>query len=416
MLDVRPFSPRDKRYMEQVNRNAVPDLPLLSQASEIIRRTRSGEEAAFEPPRITREETAQARNMVPEQFLTALSLARVNLRKFHEYQRQRGYVHDDGDGVRLSRRVLPIARLGVICPDSFVNLLTCAVPAQVAGVGSIAVAATPGEDRKPDPFLLATAHTLGIEEIHLLDSPDAAAAFAFGTSSIPKADKIVGGGDRLTEAVKCLARGSVGIDAPSCLSELAVIADSGANAKFIAADLLAQAMGEGQTCIPALFTTDRLLAEAVRIELARMAEDCPERVMLTLNGCGMLFVCQSLDEAVKAVNRLAPARVELMTADNGECLADIENAGAVFLGPWSPEAVGVSFAGMNPLLPVCGGARYASGLGVDDFVKETTIVEYGAERLLKTGRHLLALAEAAHSPGHVAALRERLELLRLAGE
>ncbi len=429
MLEVRPFSAHDKRFRELAARPIDPDPGLEAEARAAILAVRDGGEAALldyarrldspalgpETLRVGAEEIARARDEVSEQFLTALSLARVNVRKFHEYQRRRGYMHDDGDGVGLSRLVRPLARVGVCCRDSFAVLLMCAVPAQVAGVGQIAVAAAPRPDGGIDPRILATAKILGIDEIYRVDGAHAVSALAHGAGAVPRVDKIVGPGNALASAAKRLLFGRVGVDAPSGWGELAVVADDSANAKFIAADILAQAeSGEGAGAL-ALFATDRLLAEAVRIELDRLGDILPGAagIRSAVERRGGLFVCSGLEQAVRAANALAPARLELMTRDNQECLSDVENAGAVFLGPWSAEAVGDYFAGINPLLPVAGAARFASGLGVDDFVREISVIEYGPERLFKAGRHLLALADGDARPAHAAALSERLELLRL---
>ncbi len=429
MIEVRPFSMQDKRFRELAARPLDPGPDTETEARTAVRAIREGGEAALlecarrlDSPALTpgnlrvgEDELSRARDGVSEQFLTALSLARVNARKFHEYQRRRGYVHDDGDGVALSRRVRPLARVGVCCRDSFAVLLMCVVPAQVAGVGEIVVAAAPRPDGSLDPRILAAAKILGIGEIYRMDGAHAVSALAHGAGPIRRVDKIVGPGNAHASAAKRLLAGRIGVDAPSGRGELAVVADNGANAKFIAADFLAQAELEDGGGVLALFATDRLLAEAVRIELDRLAERLPdpERLRRALErSCG-LFVCSGPGQAVQAANALAPARLQLLTRDNEECLSDVENAGAVFLGPWSPEAVCDYFAGANPILPIAGAARFAAGLGVDDFVREISVVEYSPERFLKTGRHLATLAGEEGKAAHAAAIAERLELLRL---
>lgn len=431
MLEVRPFSVRDKRFVELVNRSREPDRLATAEAAEAMRavreegvdgllrlaRRRDGDRGdgrdGLEALRIGEEAMAEARNRMPESFLAALSLARVNLRKFHEYQRRRGYVHDDGDNVTLSRRVIPLSRVGVLCGQSFSSLLMCAVPAQVAGVGTIVAAIAPDADGKIDDALLATAKVLGIDEAYSLPGALAAAAMAHGAGSLTRVDKIVGPGGPAAEAVKRRLRGRVGTDGPEGASELVVIADGGANAKFIAADLAAQAETGGDGGAAVLLTTDRLLAEAVRIEADRLAERLPDtdRIKTSLASRGGLFVCRNLTECVWAANLVAPARLELMTRDDETLLPEIDNAGAVFMGPWSGEAAGEYLSGANRLLPVGGAARFASGLGVDDFVKEMTVIAYGGNRLLKTGRHLALLAEADGRPAHVAAVRERIAVM-----
>ena len=429
MLEVKPFSFRDRRYLELLDRGGMPDPEQEMEAAEVMAAVRAGGRKAIEetfrennsPGRallISPEELSEARDQVSERFLTALSLARVNIRKFHEYQRRHGYVHDDGDGVRLSRRVRPLSRVGICCGVSHTALLMHAVPAQVAGVGEIAVAASPRPDGSVDPRLLATAKVLGIDEIYRMGGAHAVAAMGYGVDPVKRVDKIVGPGDGLTAAAKRLIRGKVGVDPGLGVAELAVVADDSANARFIAADLLGQAECENGHGALVLFTTDRLLAEAVRIELDRLldAQGNDPRLHAALDHAGALYVCQSLDQAIDAVNALAPARLSLMTRDDEEYLSDVLNAGLVLVGPWSVEAAGDFFAGVNPFLPLAGAVRHASGLGVDDFVRQMTVLEYTPERLLLTGRHLTTMAEEDGGQAHSAALHERLELLKLTVE
>lgn len=432
MLEVKPFSFRERRFRELLRRGLASETTRERDAAEIVRRVAAeGADALlacvqeFNSPAITRdslrvpaEEIAAARQSVSEHFLTALSLARVNNRKFHEYQRRQGYMHDDGDGVSLSRRVRPIARAGICCGASFSALLTCAVPALVAGVGEIALATAPRPDGDVDPRILATAGILGIDEIYRMDGPHAVAAFAYGAGPVPRVDKIVGPGGAMVAEAKRLVAGHVGVDNGLGVSELAVIADDSANARFIAGDLLAQAEHDDGRGVIALFTPDRMIAEAVRIEVERLADQLPDPARLRgiLERCGAIYVCDDLLQAVAAVNALAPARLSLVTRHNEECLAEIEFAGTVYLGPWTGEAAGHCFAGLNPLLPVAGAARFGSGLGVDDFVREISVLEYSPERLLTAGRHLMLLADEDGSPAHREALRERLDLLKLTVE
>lgn len=429
MLEVKPFSSMDKRFRELRERGGdfCPDA--LGEAAEVISAVRSqggeGLLAAIQSadsPAVTMEtlrvgetEIASARECVSEQFLTTLSLARVNTRKFHEYQRRRGYVHDDNDGVRLSRQVTPLNRVGICCGDSFTALLMHAVPAQIAGVDEIAVAAAPGPDGSIDPHVLAAAKVLGIDEVYRMSGSRAVTAFAFGAGPVARADKVVGPGGVSARAAKTLLATRVGSDAATGKGELMVVADDGANAKFIASDLLAQAELVEDGGLLVLATTDIMLAQAVRIELDRLADLLPnaERIRANLERYGAIYVCSSLYGAMDAVNALAPARLSLLTRNNQEYLSEARTVGAVFLGPWSADVTGGCFAGANPYLPLGGGSAFATGIGVDDFVHETSIVEYSAERFLKTGRHMAIMAEEERLPAHAVAVRERLELLKM---
>lgn len=411
-----------------LERNTRTDFEAVQRAADVIKRVRDDAGAEFAAAlapygghashRLTEDELAAAKKEQSEPFLTALSLARVNARKFHEHQRRKGYIADDSDGVILSRQVRPLGRVGIYCGTSFATLLTHAVPAQVAGVREIAVAAAPGPDGDIDPRILATARILGLSEVYRLSGAHAVAAMAYGTDFLPRVDKIFGSDDSLAGAAKHILARTVGVDSGLGSGDFAIIADAGANARFIASDILAQAeIGEDDLII-ALFATDRLLAEAVRIEAERLADRFPNAAELRdrLARRAAVFICPGLESAVDAVNALAPARVSLNTRSNDLCLADIDTAGAVYMGQWSAEAAGGYFSGVNPHLPVGGGARFRAGLGVEDFVREMTVVESGPDRLMKTGRHQAILASEEGLSAQAESVRERLELLKLAAE
>ncbi|MDR1518644.1 MAG: histidinol dehydrogenase, partial [Planctomycetota bacterium] len=371
----------------------------------------AGGTAALENSGIDPGLMLEARNQASESFLTAVSLARVNLRRFHEYQRRQGYLHDNGDGAGLSRVVRPLSRIGICCGSSPAALLMCAVPAQVAGVGRIAVAAAADAAGKVDPALLAVARLLDLDEVYRLDGALAAAALALGAGPIRRVDKVVGRLDAAGAAVGRMLSGQAGFAVSVGFGGLAVVADAGANARFIASDLLARAGMEGDPGPLALFATDRWLAEAVRIEILRRLDAAAAgQAKRNLERAGGLFLCTGAEEAIGAVNLLAPSRLELMTRDNQACLADVENAGAVFLGPWSPDGAGDVFSCLGLGLPAAGAARFASGIGVGDFVKEISVVECAPERLLRARRHFQALLEG--DPLGEVALRERLEMLK----
>ncbi|MDR3078126.1 MAG: histidinol dehydrogenase [Planctomycetota bacterium] len=415
MPEIRPFSPGDKLFLALTA--PPPSSPEAEEkAGEAIGSIRAGLRPGGPLPfpadgiGIKPEELIQARNRAPERFLSAVSLARVNLRTFHEYQRRRGYAHDDGDGVFLARKAIPLASVGICCGSSFADLLMCAVPAQVAGVGRIVAVAEPGGDGRIDPLLLATAKILSVEEVYRLEEPLGAAALALGAGPVPKVDKVAGRLGAAERAVARLLAGEAGFLAFRREDSLALVADDSANARIIAADFLSRSGGARRLGTTVLFTDDRLLAEAVRIEISRGMEQAsnPAETAKNLEAASGLFLCANRSEAVRAANLLAPDRLELLTRDNRECLAEVENAGAVFFGPWCPESMGIAFSGVNSL-PPAGSPVHASTPGVEDFMKEITVAEYGPERLLKVGRHLLALAEALGVAGLAA--RERLKLL-----
>ncbi len=426
MLEVRPFSHRDRRFQTMLARDRLGGENyerIEAQAGDTVRAIRLGAEAALaaaspgvglDKLRVGEAELASARDKVSEQFLISLSLARVNIRKFHENQRRHGFVHDDHDGVRLQRQTRPLSRVGICCGGSFSALLLHAVPAQVAGVGQICVSAQTRADGEIDPHILATAQILGIDEVYRLTGAAAVAALAYGVGPVARVDKIVGPGGPEAEAAKRFVGRSVGVDSGLGLGELVVVADSQAKAKLIARDFLAQAEHDENQHLLVLLTDDRFLAEAVRIELECLAEKIPDgaRLLEQIARTATLYLCQHISEAIRVANAIAPARLILMTEDNHFFLGEVDTAGAVFLGPWSGEAAGDGFAGINPYLPMGGIARFSSGLGVESFTHDITVVEYAPEKLLRTGRHVAVLAEKENRVARAETVRERLEIIR----
>ncbi|MDR3211106.1 MAG: histidinol dehydrogenase [Planctomycetota bacterium] len=431
MLEVRVYSPQDPLFRRILARGGEIAAEVGPAVADIVAAVRDGGGAALqeyitrfdsdqvdlEHLVVTEEELALARRSVSDSFLAALTLARVNIRKFHEYQRRQGYLHDDGDGVRLAKRVLPLARVGVYAPAGtaplFSSLLMNVVPAQIAGVKKIVAATPPRRDGTVDPHLLATASLLGLDAVYRMGGAHAVAALAYGAGPVEAVDKIVGPGNAYVAAAKRLVYGTVGIDAPAGPSEIVIIADHTANARFIAADLLSQTEHGSGYEAGVVLTTDRLLAEAVRIEVGRMLPGLSRAaaIEIALSRFGAIYVCRDLAEAVAAANAIAPEHLELMTRTNEAVLGEVENAGAVFLGHWSGEPVGDYFAGTNHILPTGGAARFASSLGVADFVKDISVIEYTEERLRKTGRHIIHLAETEGLSAHANAIRVRLENL-----
>lgn len=433
MLEVRPFSRRDKRFRAMLERNAGTHIDDICKTAEIIRSVRQDGQSALLPElghygnseadasafRINPEDFAAAKKQVSESFLTALSLARVNARKFHEHQRRKSSIADDNDGVILSHQVRALRRIGIYCGSSFSTLVAHVVPAQLAGVGSIAIAVAPCPDEDADgsidPRILAAAHVLGIDEVYRLRGAHAVAAMAFGTDFLEKVDKIFGSDDNLAGVAKRLLADTIDVDHGLDRGDLAIIADSSGNARFVAGDLLAQAEIGDNGAMAALFTTDRLFGEAVRIEAERLIQRFPnaDELRTKMESHGTIFICSSLDDAVRAVNDLAPARLSLRTSHNEACLSEVDNAGAVYMGQWSAEAAGGYFSGVNALLPTGGCARSRSGLRVGDFSREMPVVEFGPDRFMRTGRHQVILAEEEGLMALAETVRERLELLKL---
>ncbi len=348
-------------------------------------------------------------------LLDALRAAADNLRRFHEPQRLHSYFINDADGVILGKRALPIGRVALLIPGAsaplFSTVLMAAIPAQVAGVPQVCMATPPQPDGRVHPAVLAAARIAGIREVYRVFGAQAVAALAYGTQTIPKADKIVGPGNRYVQAAKKQVFGDVGIEMLAGPSEIVVLADESADPRHVAADLLSQAEHgtgfEASVCV----TPSQALAQQVRDEVIRQTERLPRAgaIRKALDNFGAILVVPDLSAGVDLVNRIAPEHVELLVARPWEWLDRVRNAGAVFLGPASSEPVGDYFAGTNHILPTNGAARFASSLGVGDFLKTISVVAYTQERLAKTAGQIVKLAEAEGLDAHAAAIRARFE-------
>jgi histidinol dehydrogenase len=365
--------------------------------------------------RVPEAEIDAAYRAVDPDLLGALREAAANIRRFHEAQRRASWFIEDGDGVILGKRVLPIGRVAILIPGAsaplFSTLLMAAIPAQVAEVPQVCVATPPQADGAVRPAVLAAARIAGVREIYRVFGAQAVAALAYGTRAIPKVDKIVGPGNPYVQTAKKLVFGTVGIDALAGPSEIVVLADASADPRCVAADLLSQAEHgsgfEASVCI----TPSGALAQKVRDEVTRQAERLPRSgaIRKALDNFGAIVVVPDLDVGVDLVNRIAPEHVELLVARPWEWLDRIRNAGAVFLGPASSEPVGDYFAGTNHILPTNGAARFASSLSVDDFLKTISVVAYTEQRLAKTAGKIVKLADAEGLEAHAAAIRVRFD-------
>lgn len=432
MVEIREFSPGDERFLTITARDDALDADVSQKVAEILRNVRErGSDALleyvrkFDGPvadaqalRVTDDELARAAAETPPEFHEAIRLAAQNIERFHEKQIRHGYTISDNDGVSLSKRVLPISRVGVYCPAGtaplFSSLLMNAIPAQLAGVREIAVAIPPGKDGEINSYMLATARQLGLNEVYKMGGAHAVGAFAYGADPVRKVDKIVGPGNAYVVTAKRQVFGSVGIDSLAGPSEIVIIADAGANARYIAADLLSQMEhGSGREA-GVLLTDDRRLAEQVRDEVEAMLQtlERSDAIHQALARYGAIFVCRDLDEAVDASNVIAPEHLEIQTAQPRRLLASVLNAGAVFLGPWSSEPVGDYFAGTNHVLPTNGAARFSSSLGVADFQKDMSVIDYSAQRLREFGDKIVLMAEKEELTAHANAVKVRLDDLR----
>ncbi len=383
--------------------------------------TRRFDQVQLPPTRrsIGREEMRRACGRLPAADLRALRLAARRIRAFHEHQVERSFRYRDELGVVLGQEVRPLARVGVYVPGGLAfypsSVLMNAIPARVAGVGEIVAVSPPHAEGEPDA-LLAAAHIAGIDRIYRVGGAQAVAALAFGTETIPRVDKIVGPGNAFVATAKRLVAGSVGIDMIAGPSEVVVVADARARPELVAADLLAQAE-HGPDSTAVCLTPSARLAAAVEAALEDQLSALPRASMArrSLRRHGAIVVTRHLDEALSLADRLAPEHLELAVARPERALARIRHAGAVFLGPATPEAFGDYLAGPNHVLPTGGTARFASPLGVYDFVKRTSVIGASLGALLRLGPPLERLADMEGLTAHAAAVTRRLSLRRRRG-
>ena len=364
--------------------------------------------------RVPRKALDDARASMDRELEEAVSEAAANIRSFHRRQLRGSWFLEDGDGVVLGKRFLPLRRVGLCVPGGqtplLSTLLMTAVPAQVAGVDEICVVTPPRPGGLPHPVILATAALLELDEVYAIGGAQAVAALAFGTETIPAVDKIAGPGGPYTAAAKQQVYGRVGIDTVAGPSEIVVLADGNADPRCVAADLLAQAEHgsgfEAAVCI----TPSEALAARVQDEARKQLASLPRRgeIEAALENFGLVVVVPDLETGARLVDRIAPEHVELLVADPWRWLGEVRNAGAVFLGEASSEPVGDYFAGPNHVLPTNGAARFASALGVDDFVRTTSVLGYSRQRLRRTGEKIARMARAEELEAHARAIEARL--------
>jgi histidinol dehydrogenase len=363
--------------------------------------------------RVSTDALNQAAHGVKPEFVQALRKAIANVRDFHVRQKEESWNFTTADGINLGQRILPIDSVGLYVPGGTAaypsSLVMNVVPAQVAGVRRIVIA-TPPNALRQNPTVAAALLELGVEEVYAVGGAQAIAALAFGTNAIGRVDKITGPGNKFVAAAKKLVFGVVGIDAIAGPSEIVIAADDSAPPAFVAADLLAQAEHDEEASA-ILITTSLALADAVAEEVKKQLTSLPRRAIAkkSLANYGAILLVENLLEACRIVNELAPEHLELLTNDNDAVAESIRHAGAIFFGPYSPEALGDYLAGPNHVLPTGRTARFSSALGVHDFVKRTSVIKYSREAFQDVAGSISVLAEAEGLAGHA-----RSALIRMA--
>lgn len=363
--------------------------------------------------RVTDAEIDEAYSKVDDKLLEVIRRAKANIQAFHELQKPKDIQLKIEDGM-VGQRVLPIERAGVYVPGGRAaypsSVLMNVIPAKVAGVKEIIMVTPPFEDGSIYYMTLVAAKEAGVDKIYKVGGAQAVAALAFGTESIPKVDKIVGPGNIYVALAKREVFGYVGIDMVAGPSEVLIIADESANPEYCAADLLSQA--EHDPMAAAIFLTDcEDLAQKVQSEVMRQMEELPtkETCKESTEACGGIIVVADMDEAVKLANQIAPEHLELAVKEPESLLPKIKNAGAIFMGEYSPEPLGDYYAGPNHVLPTSGTARYASPLGVYDFVKRSSIINYQKKALERVYKDVVDFATSEGLYAHAASARRRFE-------
>jgi len=362
--------------------------------------------------RITEKEIDKLARRANPELVSALAFSAKRIRAFHEKQKERlGSWFLDEDGIRLGQIARPIGRAGVYVPGGKASypstVLMNVIPAQVAGVKEIAVA-VPAPQGEKSPAVMAALKMLGISEVYSMGGAQAVAALAYGTESIRKVDKITGPGNIFVATAKRMVFGQVDIDMIAGPSEVLIIADRGADPAFIAADLLSQAEHD-ELASPVLLTDSEGLAEEVIKELKRQLEGLArnEIARASLKNYGAVIITKDLREAAEIANRIAPEHLEVMTKNPDRLAKDLKNAGALFLGKWSPEPLGDYSAGPNHTLPTGGTARFSSPLGVYDFMKYTSYLRFEEKGFKRLAPAVETLARAEGLTAHEKAVSIR---------
>lgn len=378
--------------------------------------TRNFDKADINPSNIvvTQEEIDEAYSLVDDKLLDVIRKALVNIRDYHEKQKQYSWFDSKPDGTILGQKVTALSRVGVYVPGGKAaypsSVLMNVMPAKVAGVEQIVMCTPPDKEGKVYPTTLVAAKEAGVDVIYKVGGAQAIAAMAYGTASVPKVDKIVGPGNIYVALAKKAVFGYVSIDSVAGPSEIMIIADETANPRFVAADLLSQAEHD-EMASAILVTTSEELAKKVSAQIDEFLKELSrsEIISKSLENYGYILVADSIDEAIEVANDIASEHLEIVTKDPFNVMTKIKNAGAIFLGEYSSEPLGDYFAGPNHVLPTNGTAKFFSPLSVDDFIKKSSIISYSREALELIHNDIETFAKAEHLTAHANSIHVRFE-------
>jgi histidinol dehydrogenase len=370
--------------------------------------------ARLDSLKVTDVEVEKAYDSLDEEIVLIIREAAQNIRDYHKKQLRESWMMTKKDGTVLGQKITPLESVGVYVPGGTAaypsSVLMGTIPASVADVSRIAITTPPREDGTIPASVLVAANEAGVHEIYKIGGAQAVGAFTFGTESVLPVDKIVGPGNIYVALAKREVFGLVGIDMIAGPSEIMIYADDTANPVYLAADLLSQAEHD-QMATSILVTTSIEIAEETSKEVIRQLENLPRKAIAeaSIISNGVIYVANTEEEAIDAINEVAPEHLELVAHEPFELLGQIKHAGAIFLGKNSSEPVGDYFAGPNHVLPTSGTARFSSPLSVDDFTKKSSIISYGTDALFNDGRKISKLARLEGLEAHARAIDLRLE-------
>ena len=373
-----------------------------------------GVEISADTIRVTEAEIEEAYEKVDASLIEIIRKAKENIKIYHEKQRQYSWFDSKPDGTMLGQKVTALQRVGVYVPGGKAvypsSVLMNILPAKVAGVDEIIMVTPPGKDGKVNPNTLVAANEAGADIIYKVGGAQAIAALAYGTESIPKVDKIVGPGNIYVALAKKAVYGHVSIDSIAGPSEILVIADDTANARYVAADLLSQAEHD-ELASAILVTTSEKLANEVSEQVEIFVEELSRTEIMrkSLDNYGYILVADTMEDVIDIANEIASEHLEIMTKNPYDVMMKVRNAGAIFIGEYSSEPLGDYFAGPNHVLPTNGTAKFFSALSVDDFIKKSSIIAYSREALEAIHEDIEHFAESEKLTAHANSIKVRFE-------
>lgn len=401
----------DNVEAQRIVENIIKDVK-ANKDKALLNYTKEFDKVELENIAVTKEEIDEAFNIVPKDFIDILNRAIENIKEYHQKQVKNSWMFTKNNGVLMGQKVMPLDKVGVYVPGGTAaypsSVLMNVIPAKIAGVNKIYMVTPPKKDGKVNPYILAAAKLVGVDEIFKVGGAQAVAALSFGTETIPKVDKIVGPGNIFVALAKKLCYGVVDIDMIAGPSEILIISDEGSNPRFLAADLMSQAEHD-RLASSVLITTSERLANEVKQELEIQIETLERKEIIedSLKRYGGILIVSSLDEAVDLSNLIAPEHLEIMVENPFELLGKIKHAGSIFMGAYCPEPLGDYMAGPNHVLPTTGTARFYSPLSVDDFIKKSSFLYYPKEALLDLKDDIIKFTEYEGLTAHGNSIKVR---------